>query len=59
LWYLAREYKQWVPWLDALYGSAAYVPMADGAAYEVKVSQSGLTARPLNQAARSAVGGWQ
>jgi hypothetical protein len=33
--------------------------MADGALYEIKVSQSGLLARPLNQAARSAVGGWQ
>jgi hypothetical protein len=32
--------------------------MADGALYEIKVSQSGLIARPLNQAARAAVGGW-
>ena len=30
--------------------------MADGAAYEVTVSQSGLVARPLNEAARLAVG---
>ena len=58
LWELARRYKRWLPWLDALYGSAAYLPMADGALYEVKVSQSGLVARPLNQAARDAVGGW-
>ena len=27
--------------------------MADEAVYEIKVSQSGLIARPLNQAARS------
>jgi hypothetical protein len=33
--------------------------MADGALYEIKVSQSGLLARPLNQAARAAVGSWQ
>jgi len=32
--------------------------MADGALYEVRVSQTGLIARPLNQAARQAVGGW-
>jgi hypothetical protein len=59
LWNLAHRYHSWVPWIDALYGSATYLPMADGALYEIKVSQSGLLARPLNQAARSAVGGWQ
>jgi hypothetical protein len=32
--------------------------MADGARYEVKVSQSGLVARPLNLLARQAVGAW-
>jgi hypothetical protein len=59
LWELARRYRAWIPWLDALYGSAAFLPMADGALYEIKVSQSGLVARPLNQAAREAVGSWR
>jgi hypothetical protein len=57
-WELAHRYRSWVPWLDALYGSATFLPMADGALYEIKVSQSGLIARPLNQAAREAVGSW-
>jgi hypothetical protein len=57
-WELAHRYRSWVPWLDALYGSATFLPMADGALYEIKVSQSGLVARPLNQAAREAVGSW-
>jgi hypothetical protein len=57
-WDLAHRYRSWLPWLDALYGSATFLPMADGALYEVKVSQSGLMARPLNQAARDAVGSW-
>jgi hypothetical protein len=57
-WELVRRYRSWVPWLDALYGSATFLPMADGALYEIKVSQSGLIARPLNQAAREAVGSW-
>ena len=39
-----------MPWADALYGSAVYVPMSDGARYQVVVSQSGLVARPLNEA---------
>jgi hypothetical protein len=59
LWELVHRYRSWVPWIDALYGSATYLPMADGALYEIKVSQSGLVARPLNQAARAAVGSWR
>jgi hypothetical protein len=57
-WQLVHRYRSWVPWMDALYGSATFLPMADGALYEIKVSQSGLVARPLNQAAREAVGSW-
>ncbi len=38
-WALLRSYHKYAPWADALYGSATYVPMADGAAYEVNVSQ--------------------
>ncbi|HEX3949473.1 MAG TPA: hypothetical protein VHW95_06455 [Steroidobacteraceae bacterium] len=57
-WELVHRYRSWFPWMDALYGSATFLPMADGALYEIKVSQSGLIARPLNQAARDAVGSW-
>jgi len=58
LWEFVHRYHTWLPWIDALYGSAVFLPMADGALYEIKVSQSGLLARPLNQAARDAVGHW-
>ena len=58
LWSLAHRYRSWVPWVDALYGSATYLPMADGALYQINVSQTGLVARPINQAAREAVGSW-
>jgi hypothetical protein len=57
-WDLVHRYHSWIPWVDAVYGSATFLPMADGALYEIKVSQSGLVARPLNQAARDAVSGW-
>lgn len=57
-WDLVHRYHSWIPWMDALYGSATFLPMADGALYEIKVTQSGLVARPLNQAARDAVGSW-
>ena len=57
-WELAHRYHRFVPWVDAMYGSATYLPMSDGALYAITVSQSGLIARPLNQAAREAVSGW-
>lgn len=59
LWTLTRRYQRYVPLADALYGSAAFVPMAEGAEYVVSVSASGLVVRPGNEAARKAVGGWK
>jgi hypothetical protein len=58
LWEQAQRYRSLVPWIDALYGSATYLPMADGARYAISVSQSGLIARPVNQSAIAAVGDW-
>jgi hypothetical protein len=57
-WTLLRRFHQYLPWVDTLYGSAAFMPMADGARYQITVSQSGLVARPLNVAAQQAVGTW-
>jgi len=59
LWSVARRYQSWLPLVDALYGSAAYVPMAPDAGYAVNVSASGLIVRPENEAAKKAVGGWR
>jgi hypothetical protein len=58
-WTVLRRYHGYIPLADALYGSAAYVPMAEGAEYAVTVSTSGLVVRPGNDAARKAVGGWK
>jgi hypothetical protein len=56
LWALAQ--RRWLPLVDASYGSSVYLPAAEGARYEVKMSASGLVARPLNEAARTAIGLW-
>ncbi|MCG8315649.1 MAG: multidrug transporter [Pseudomonadales bacterium] len=48
----------WLPWVDAVYGSATYLPMADGAIFSVSLSSSGLVARPMNERAESAVNDW-
>ncbi len=59
LWSLVKQHHDYVPFADALYGSAVYVPMSEGAEYAVSVSASGLVVRPGNDAARKAVGGWK
>jgi hypothetical protein len=59
LWSMLRRYQEYLPLADALYGSAAFVPMAEGAEYVVTVSTTGLVVRPANDAARKAVGGWK
>jgi hypothetical protein len=59
LWSMLRRYQEYLPLADALYGSAAFVPMAEGAEYVVTVSATGLVVRPANDAARKAVGGWK
>jgi hypothetical protein len=59
LWLMAKKYKRWIPWVDALYGSATYMPMVDGASYTVFVSFTGLLARPNNDIALKAVSEWR
>ena len=58
VWSLVRRFHAFLPWLDALYGSATYLPMAEGAHYAVSISSTGLLARPLNREAREAVAAW-
>ena len=55
---LARRLPGWAKAVDARYGSATYVPMADGARYQITLTQSGLIARPANAAARAAIERW-
>jgi len=59
MWTLARRHGRWIPWVDALYGSATYMPMVDGARYGVFISASGLLARPQNDIAKKALKGWR
>jgi len=58
LWSLARKFPRLSPGIDAYYGTATYVPMADGARFRVTLSRDALIARPVNDAAREAVGDW-
>jgi len=58
LWSLARNNGDWLPGVDAVYGSAVYVPMADQARYRVTLSSHGLVVRPHNDPAKTAVSSW-
>lgn len=58
LWRIARRYPLLAPGVDAYYGTATYVPMADGARFEVSLSRDALRARPANDIAERAVGNW-
>jgi hypothetical protein len=59
VWSVAKRVPVLMPGVDAYYGTATYVPMADGALYEVSLSRDALIARPANGAAEDALGNWQ
>jgi hypothetical protein len=56
VWKFTRRFPALIPGIDAYYGTATYVPMVDGARYEVSLSRDALIARPANEQARKAVG---
>ena len=58
IWRTARRFPLLTPGVDAHYGTATYLPMADGARYEVSLSRTALIARPANSRARDAVSVW-
>ena len=53
LWTLRRQYPEFLPFVDADYGSAAFLPMLDGARYDVALGpRGGLVARPADEQTR-------
>ncbi|MCW5567741.1 MAG: hypothetical protein KIS84_05880 [Dokdonella sp.] len=48
---LKRLFPRWTGWIDADYGSAAYLPLVDGGRYRVSLAAAGgLVARPADAA---------
>ena len=58
LWQLKRIMKSAIPFLDAYYGQAVFLPLKDNAEFIISINQSGLLARPQNDIARQAVTEW-
>ncbi|MFC5489343.1 hypothetical protein [Dokdonella soli] len=51
LWQLKQRFPGWLPWVDADYGNAAYLPLVDGGRFEVTLAAAGgLVARPSDAA---------
>jgi len=59
VWSVARRFPALLPGVDAYYGTATYVPMVDGARYQISLTRDALIARPVNDAARDALGNWE
>jgi hypothetical protein len=59
VWAWLRRSGNTLGLLAADYGSATYLPMADGALYQIGVGSDGLVATPLNDPARAAVEHWE
>ena len=55
-----RRFPQWLGWIDADYGSGAYLPLVDGGMYRVSLAPAGgLVARPDAETARKLnAAGW-
>lgn len=61
LWTLKQQFPRYLPFVDAHFGSATYLPMFDGARYTVSFAgRGGLVARPADEATRVRVeaSGW-
>lgn len=56
LWQWDRQFD--LPFVEAVDGSMTFMPMRDGALFEIKMSSSGLVAVPVNEPAREAVEFW-
>lgn len=58
IWSIMKKYPSWVPWVDAYYGSATYLPMNDKARFKITLSQTGLLARPVNDPGKEIIQFW-
>lgn len=58
VWQWLKRGEPLLKFADAEYGTATYLPMANGARYQVTISNFGLLARPENREAETALDNW-
>lgn len=59
LWKGIYDNSFFVPGVDAISSNTVFLPMAEGALFEISLTDNGLVARPLNEPAQRAVAEWQ
>jgi hypothetical protein len=52
IWRLKKLLRDKLRFVDTLFGQGVYMPMVDGAHFQVSIGQSGLIVRPANESAR-------
>ncbi len=61
IWTFKHRFPRWLPFVDADYGSGAYLPMVDGGQFDLFLNtRGGLLAKPADEAtkAKLAASGW-
>ncbi len=59
IWMWLNNIDDKIGMVDARYGNSVFLPMSDGAFFQIALSNTGLVARPLNRSAKDAVKQWQ
>ncbi len=56
LWHLKRQFPRWLPWVDADFGSSAYLPLVENGHYDVTLAAAGgLVARPADEQTKARI----
>ncbi len=58
VWLYARKYADWLPFIDAYFGSSIYMPLVAEGEYRVTATDSGLMVRAVNATAQKALRDW-
>ncbi len=58
VWTYARKYAEWLPFIDAYFGSSVYMPLTADGHYKVIATDSGLLVRAVNAPAKKALKDW-
>lgn len=56
LWHLKRQFPRWLPWVDADFGSSAYLPLVENGHYDITLAAAGgLVARPADEQTKARI----
>lgn len=55
LWKMKKLFQSKMSFVDTLFGQGVFMPMLDGAHFQLSIGQSGLLVRPVNDIAKASV----